>query len=77
MLRRYDSSDRSRMLEAAVVGGWQGLHEMKKPQAVSNARDLGYGDRRLTPAMQSTLDAMAITRGQRPGFSAVFGPHAT
>jgi hypothetical protein len=77
MLRRYDPSDRSRMLEAAVVGGWQGLHEMKKPQAVSNARDLGYGDRRLTPAMQSTLDAMAITRGERPGFSAVFGPHAT
>jgi hypothetical protein len=77
LLRRYDPSDRSRMLEAAVIGGYQGLHEMKKPQAVSNARDLGYGDRRLTPAMQSTLDAMAITRGERPGFSAVFGPHAT
>lgn len=76
MLRRYQPAERSRMLEAAVVGGWQGLHEMKQNPTVSTGGALSYGDRKLTPAMQSTLDAMAITRGERPGFSAVFGPHA-
>ena len=77
MLRRYQPAERARMLEAAVVGGWQGLHELKQSPMVSTGGALGYGDRKLTPAMQSTLDAMAITRGERPGFSAVFGPHAT
>jgi hypothetical protein len=77
MLRRYQPAERARMLEAAVVGGWQGLHELKQSPMVSTGGALGYGHTKLTPAMQSTLDAMAITRGERPGFSAVFGPHAT
>lgn len=77
MLRRYEPADRARMLEAAVVGGWQGLHEVKQNPPVSNGKALSYGGQRLTPAMESTLGAIAITRGERPGFSDVFGPHAT
>lgn len=77
MLRRYEPADRARMLEAAVVGGWQGLHEVKQNPSVSNGKALSYGGQRLTPAMESTLGAIAITRGERPGFSDVFGPHAT
>ena len=77
MLRRYEPTDRARMLEAAVVGGWQGLHEVKQNPPVSNGKALSYGGQRLTPAMESTLGAIAITRGERPGFSDVFGPHAT
>ena len=76
MLRRYQPEERARMLEAAVVGGWQGLHELKQNPSVSNGKAISYGGQRLTPAMESTLGAMAITRGERPGFSDVFGSHA-
>jgi hypothetical protein len=76
LLRQQSPEDRKQMLTRAVIGGYQGLFEVQKGRGVSNGQRMGYDDRRLTPAMQSTLDAMAITRGERPGFSAVFGPHA-
>jgi len=62
------------MLTNAVIGGWQGLNEIQKGRGVSNGQGMGYGERRLTQNERSTLEAMAIVRGERPGFSIFRAP---
>jgi hypothetical protein len=36
LLRRHEPADQQRMLEAAVMGGWQGLHELSPRHAGSS-----------------------------------------
>ena len=74
LLRQQSPEDRQQMLTNAVIGGWQGLHEIQKGRGVSNGQGMGYGERRLTQNERSTLEAMAIVRGERPGFSIFRAP---
>jgi hypothetical protein len=74
LLRQQSPEDRRQMLTNAVIGAWQGLHEIQKGRGVSNGQGMGYGERRLTQNERSTLEAMAIVRGERPGFSIFRAP---
>jgi hypothetical protein len=74
LLRQQSPDDRRQMLTNAVIGAWQGLHEIQKGRGVSNGQGMGYGERRLTQNERSTLEAMAIVRGERPGFSIFRAP---